>query len=240
MTTVGDICALALRDSGVLGVGQTARAEDMNDAFRRLNWIMNQWARKRWLVYDVQDQSVLSTGQVSYSIGPGGDFNIPRPDRLEDGNFMRQLNTAPPNQIDYPLALILAREDYNRIRMKEQGTWPSCVFYDSAFPLGSVFFWPVPQASIYELHILVKTPLTAFTGLSQVVNLPPEYEAALYYQLQARLRPAYRLPPDATIIGLAKDALAVIRGANIQIPELRMPPAVIGTQKAYNVFSDGY
>jgi hypothetical protein len=240
MSTVGDLCTLALRDSGVIGVGQTPRAEDVNDAFTRLNWMLSQWARKRWLVYSLTDVSFVSTGAVSYTVGPGGDFNTPRPDRLEDGNFMRQLNTAPPNQIDYPLALILAKEDYNRIRLKHQGTWPSVVFYDSQFPVGDVFFWPVPQAALYELHILVKTPLTAFTGLSQEISLPPEYEAALYSNLMPRLRLAYRLPPDPVMIGLAKDALAVIRGANIQVPELRMPPAVIGTQRSYNVFSDGY
>lgn len=237
--TVGDLITLVLQDSGVFGDGQTPRAVDANNALKRLNMMLAQWNRKRWLVYQLIDVNVVSTGAVSYSVGPGADFDTPRPDRLEDGNFMRQLNTAPPEQVDYPMALILAHEDYNRIRLKTMGTWPSIVFYDSGYPLGEVFFWPVPQASIYELHILVKNQISQFTSLSQTIMLPPEYEAALSYNLQVRTRLAYRLPADPVMIGLAKDALETIRGANIQIPELRMPAAVIGNQRSYNVFSDG-
>lgn len=240
MTTPNQLCTDALRDAGIIGDGQVVQAKDINRAFNIANWLLAQWARKRWLVYHLIDVSFVSTGVESYTVGVGGNFNTPRPDRLEDGNFMRQLNTAPPNQIDYPLALISAREDYNRIRMKQMGTWPSVIFYDAAYPTGLVYPWPVPQASIYEIHILVKQPLTAFATLAQQLNLPPEYEPALSYSLQRRLRIAYRMPPDPEINELAQDALSTLRGANVQIPELRMPPAVIGQQRAYNVFSDGY
>lgn len=238
MTTVGDLCNAALHDSGIVGDGQTAGAEYSSTAFRILNWLLSQWNRKRWLVFQLIDVSVVSTGAESYSIGPGGDFNTPRPDRLEDGNFLRQLNTAPPNQVDYPLELIQAHEDYNRIRLKTMGTWPSAIFYDSGFPMGRIFPWPVPQASLYEIHVLLKNQLAQFTSLTQTIVLPPEYEAALSYNLQVRLRIAYRMQPDPMMIALAKDALNDIRGANVQIPRMKMPAAVIGFGSRYSVFSD--
>lgn len=238
MTTVSDLCTDALADSGVVGDDQVPEAGQINRAFRLANDMLAQWNRKRWLVYHLLDVSKVSTGAVSYTVGPGGDFDTPRPDRLEDGNFMRQLNTAPPQQVDYPLGLIPSREDYNRIRMKSLGTWPSWIFYDSGWPTGLAYPWPVPQASIYEIHIAVKAQLTQFTSLTQTINLPPEYSPCIGYNLQARLRAAYRLPPTADIIALAKDALNVIRLANVQVPKMRMPAAVIGRQRAYNVFSD--
>ena len=39
-TTPSDLITLALKTANVLGVGQTASAEDMNDAFNLLNMMM--------------------------------------------------------------------------------------------------------------------------------------------------------------------------------------------------------
>lgn len=238
MSTVGDLISLSLRDSGIVGDGQTPTAQNSNDALTRLNRMVAQWNRKRWIVYDLTTIGIPSTGAESYSVGPGGDFNTPRPDRLEDGCFLRQTNTGNAQQVDYPLDLLGAKEDYNRIRLKSMGTWPSVVFYDSNWPMGTVYFWPVPQVSTYGLYILVKNQISQFTGLTQVINLPPEYEAALDYNLQVRLRIAFRLPPDPEIIALAKEALNVIRLSNTQVARMRMPAAVVNRQRGYNVYSD--
>lgn len=239
MTTAADIIKLALLDSGIIGQGQNASAEDTNNALTRLNWLIEQWRRRRWMVYSLTDVAFVSTGALSYTVGTGKNFNIDRPDRLENGCFIRQLNNAGNNLVDYPMQLVQSHEDYSRIRLKTMGTFPAVVFYDSAYPSGNVFFWPVPQASIYELHILAKTPLPSFLTLSTIMNLPPEYEAALSYNLQVRLRAAYRMPADPVMIALAKDAMSVITGANVQIGTLRMPNAVIGGQRGYNIWSDG-
>ncbi len=239
MTTVAQLCANALVDSGIIGSGQVAEAADNNTAMRLAQGLSAQWNRKRWLIFSLIDVSVVSTGAESYTVGPGGDFNTPRPDRLEDGNFIRQLNTGGPNLVDYPLSIIPSHEDYNRIRLKSMGTWPDVIFYDSAYPLGRVFPWPVPQASLYSIHLLLKGQLAPFTSLKEIISLPPEYETAFSFSLQVRLRAAYRLPPDPAIIALAKDALNVLRLANVQVPLLRMPAALINGQRGWNVFSDG-
>ena len=240
MATVQDLLTLALIDSGVLGVGQIAQAEHLQNALTRANYMLAQWNRKRWLIYNLTDVSVVTTGAESYTIGTGQQFNTPRPDRLEDGCFLRQLAQSGVQQIDYPLELIPSHEDYNRIRLKTMGTWPSTIFYDSNWPTGTIYAWPVPSANLYELHVLVKNQLTSFVNLSDPINLPPEYEAALSFNLQVRLRVAYRMPADPVMIQLAKDALNVIRGANVQVPTMKMPPSVIGAQRSYNVYSDGY
>ena len=237
-TTPADLINLALLDSGVIGQGQSASGEDVNNAFTRLNMMMAQWNRKRWLVYALVDTAKVSTGAQSYTLGIGGDFNIARPDRLEDGNYVRILTAGVTQQTDYPLKLINSHEDYNQIIIKSMGTFPQAVFYDTQYPLGVLRFWPIAQASTYELHILTKTPLNGFASLASPVNLPDEYQAVILYNLQVRLRAAYRLPPDPIIIALAKDALNVIRNSNTQIPSLRMPAAVLNNGKPYNIYSD--
>lgn len=240
MTTPADLAALCLLDAGIIGQGQTASGEDTNNWVRRANMLLAQWNRKRWLVYHLIETVIESTGAISYTIGPGQDFNVARPDRLEDGNFFRQFPNTGVNPIDYPLRLLQSREDYNRIALKNMGTWPDTIFYDSGYPDGLVYIWPVPQASLYEIHILTKAVLSAFTDLTADINMPPEYEQAIYANMVVRLRAAYQLPPDPVFVALAKESLNVLRGANAQIPTMRLPNAVINRRWAYNVFSDGY
>ena len=67
-TTVGDICTAALKECGAIGVGQTPLAEDINDAWARLQWMIQQWERKRYLVYHLVTLSVVSTGAQTYTV----------------------------------------------------------------------------------------------------------------------------------------------------------------------------
>lgn len=238
MPTAQDIITLALKDSGVLGVGQTPLAEDLNDGFTRLNMMLAQWQLKRWLIWHLLDVSVVSTGALNYTIGPSGNiaYAPQRPNRLEAA-YIRQIVQSQPNQIDYPMVMLESREDYSNIAIKQLGSFPSYCFYDSAFPLGKIYFWPVPEPTIYELHVLVKEILNQFTNLTTVFNLPLEYQPCIHYNLCRRFRVAYRMPADPEINALAVDALNVIRGANTQIPRLRMP-ADVTRPGIYNYYSD--
>lgn len=238
MTTPLDLITLALKKATVLGVGQDALPEDVNDAFAELNYMMSQWSRKRWLVYHLVKTSLLSTGAQTYSVGTGGDFNILRPDRLE-GAYFTLLNPSGENQVDYPLGILESYEDYSRIALKSLTTWPSHVFYDSGYPTGTLHFWPVPSAGLYQLHILTKAELPVFTSLTQEIILPPEYEAAILYNLTVRLYSTYPVPQNGTVIALAQDGLNVLRNANAQVPRLRMP-AVLGGSSPYNIYSDSW
>jgi hypothetical protein len=241
VTTPLDLINLALLDAGVIGVGQTANAEDTNNAWTRLNWLLQQWQRKRYLVFQMQELGLTSTGANSYSVGPGGDFATPiRPDRLDNGCYFRQLVQSSPNQVDYPLELIESWEDYSRICLKQLQTFPAYIFYDPGYPLGTVYFWPVPQASIYEMFILAKINLsTLFTSQTVVLDqiLPNEYFQALYLSLAEILRTAYRLPVDPILVQRAKESREVLRGANTALARLRMPDSMI-RPGVYNPYSD--
>lgn len=237
MTTPQDIIRSALKKAGILGVGQTALAEDTNDAYQDLQDMLGQWQRKRWLIWHLVDYAAPGTGAINYTVGPGGQFDInPRPDKIESA-FFRQTVQSQPNQIDYPLEIISARETYNQIALKRLQTFPQYLFYDSAFPTGLAYPWPLIQADIYELHLTVKETLAQFTSLSQTISLPLEYFSALKFNLAMRLRQAYQRPLDPQLAALAVDSLNVIRNANAQIPRLRIPTDLV-RPGIYNVFSD--
>lgn len=237
MTTALDLITLALKDAGTLGVGQTPLPEDTNDAFTTLNGMLSLWQKKRWLVYHLVELTKTATGAQSYTVGPGGDFSITyRPDEI-DYAFVRQLVPSVPNQVDYSVRILNSREDYSRITLKSMGPFPQAVWYDAAFPLGNLYFWPLPSTA-YEMHIGVKEALQSFTNLTDSVNLPPEYVEAIRWNLGARLRPMYQLDPDPTITALAQASLDTIRSVNAQIPLLRMPSG-LRNRNRYNIYSDG-
>ena len=236
MTKPLDIIKLALKDIGVLGVGQTPLAEDTNDSFTRLNQMLAQWNRKRWLIYHLTTHGLTSTGATSYTVGPGGDYDIPRPDKIESA-FFRQLVQSQPNQIDYPLEQLFSREDYNNISLKSLTSFSSYYFYDSGYPLGTLYPWPVPQASIYAVHITVKSVLTEFTSLTQDIDFPPEYMAALEWNLAQRLAIGYGKPVPPDVKAMAVDSLNVLRSSNYQIARLIIPRSLI-RPGVYNPYSD--
>lgn len=243
-TSVGDICLEALKEAGVVGFGQTALAGQIVETQSRLQWMLQQWARKRFLIYHLVTLSVTSTGALSYTVGPGGQIDTgvgsSRPDKIESA-FLRQLTQSQPNQIDYPLELLQSMEDYNRIALKQLMSFPSIAFYDPAMPLGNLFAWPVPQANIYGLFITVKAQIpTVFASLATKLVLPYEYYAGMLYPLAMRMRARYQIPsfPGDNLPGLAKDALATLRGANTAIA--RLQTGDLNQPGLYNIFSDRF
>lgn len=235
INTPNTLLTLALKHAGVLGVGQTALAEDMNDALDLCNAMLSQWQRKRWIIWHLVDVSVVSTGAQSYTVTTGGSFNVARPDRIESA-FLRQVNVGT-NPVDWPLEILESREDYSQVRLKSLTSFPQYVFYDAAFPTGVLFPWPIPQASIYEVHIQVKEQIGQFASLAATINLPSEHLAAVLYNIAKRLRIAYQLGPDPELNDMAKESLNVLRQANAQIPRLKMPDQLI-RKGSYNVYSD--
>lgn len=239
--TANAIITQALKKSGVLGQGQIASAEDMNDALLDLNQMLAQWRTQRWLVFRLADVSVVSTGAQTYTVGLGGNFNIQRPAQIASG-FFRQLSptAGPVGYVDYQMIIIRSREDYNRIALKQMPAFPQMIYYDNTYPLGTLHVWPIVSTN-FEIHIACLQDLEQFDSLTQVINLPPEYDAALMWNLAARLRPSYQLDSDKTVTAMAKVALNVIRNATDQVPLAQIDPALTGTNGArYDMYSDTF
>jgi hypothetical protein len=236
LTTPTEICRIALKAGAILGVGQSPLAEDLSDAFDILNGMIAQWNRRRWLVYHLIDVVAQATGQQSYTVGPGGDFDTPRIDRLESA-FFRQ-TTANPFDVDFILEILESREDYNQIRLKSlNSTLPRWIWMDTGWPLGTVFPWPIPMAGLGEIHLSLKATLGPFTSYTQSINVPPEYVEALWTNLAVRLGPIYQYDVRPDLARLAAASLATVRGANVQIPRLRMP-RFLANRSRYDAWSD--
>lgn len=236
--TPADIINLALKTANVLGVGQTASAEDMNDSFNLLNMLLAQLQRRRYFIYELQTFSFQGTGALSYTVGPGGNFDCQRPAKIESAFFRQNQNTPLP--VDYPLTILKAREDYNRISIKNLNAFPRYAFYDSAYPVGNLFIWPLPSNQ-YEIFISIMLQLQQFSTIADTLALPPEYSAALMWNLVLELYPFYGLPVNEVAAKKAEATLRIIEESNAQIPLLQMPAVLRGSRAgAYNIYGDTY
>ena len=223
IATTGDLITFVLRASGINGVGQTPSAEDSNTGLQMLVNLIAQWQRKRWLVYVQQEVSVpSSTGAQSYTIGPGQNFDCARPDHIAAA-YVRIVGASGPNLVDVPLGILQSREDYASISVKTIQSMPAVVFYDSTFPIGRVYFWPIPPAALYGLYLTVKSPLPSYATLTDALALPQEYMEALIWSMCVRMQMAYGLPARPDHTAAMNQALATLRAANAQIPEMTVP-----------------
>lgn len=173
MTTARDFITLAMKEAGVLGLGQTLNAEDVDDGFTLLNRMLKQWQVKRWLVPSLHEVSSLGNGAKSNLIGPGQYYNAARPDKIQAA-FFKQIsgNNSVNNQVSFPLSPIWTWEDYSLIALKDLNSWPQFFFYDGAFPYGNVYIWPIPSDQ-YSIHLVVKSPI-GFTIQIQDGNIEAE------------------------------------------------------------------
>lgn len=244
LDTVNDLLTNALQDGGIVGIDESIEPLILTRAFRQANWLLAEWAAHRFLCYRIADYSFVSNGSLSYPVGNIGagvvGINInPRPDRIEYA-FLRFLNQPVGSSlfVDIPLQIIQSHEDYSRIPVKNIGTLAWRIFYDPVWPVGQLFPWPVPQASLYELHVGFKVVLPRFQSTAQPINFPPEYEFALNWDLVNVLRESYQMPESVQAQRLARRAKNAIRLRNTQVGTLRMPEFLRGRHRAYDVYGD--
>lgn len=244
-TTVYDVISEAAKMSGVEGLGQTLTGEDLVTCLATFNDMTAQWQTMRWMNWGLQELSIISSGTTNgYTVGPGGQLDPGfTPTRLEYV-YQRQIQTAGLN-VDTPFEIIPAREEYSRLTLKSLQSFGLYAFLDtSSYPLAKLLLYPWPQATIYSIFIGVKSQLPTFTAqqLQSILQIPQHYIAALKYNLAKRYRQAFGkgTRPDVELNNLARESLAVVKNANLQVPELVMPKVLIIQSSGYNILSDQF
>jgi hypothetical protein len=248
--TPADLFKTALRQIGVLGRGQNVSAEQLEETKMLCNMMLGQWTRKRWLIFHLLEIYTPGTGSQTYTLGPstiawdvGETFTqsgltsdmSTRMNRIEKA-FVR-INAGSTNQTDVPLRIIPTYEDWSLIPVKTIAAgFPQAVFLDTGFPEATLYVWPAPSSQ-YEIHLLLLNPLIRIADVSVDINLPDEYQDAIFWNLCKRLLNSYRKPKDPEIDQQANAALNTVKNANFQLPILQLP-AELTRGWDYNIYSD--
>jgi len=236
LTVVTDAFLMA----GIVGQGQVVNSFDLSLGLRRLNGLVSLWNTKRFMIFDLLDIGFTSDGRTTpYTVGPTGNYNVARrPDRIEKA-FVRQL-VSGGLPVDTPLTVWEAKEQYSLATLKKNFiSYPRGVFLDTNWPLGNLSIYPWPNASIYQVFIILKDVLPIFDAQTLMSTLPGQYLECMKTNLARMLRQNYGkgLKPDPELNMQAKSALNTVKDSNLQTPELQMPVGVVGRGN-YNIYSD--
>lgn len=205
MATARDIIKSALRKISAIGTGAPLPAEEASQGLEVLNDMLSTWSAEGDLVFTETRETFNLTSAASYTIGSGGDFDTTRP-LYFNAVYVSQ------GSIDYPLTMI-DNKQYANIPLKTTGSIPDVYYYDTGYPLGTIFLFPAPSAASTITLYSVK-PLTSFTSLDTDFAMPEEYKSALIYNLATWIAPEYEREASPTVQRLAKRTKSAVVAQN--------------------------
>lgn len=156
-----------------------------------LNAMMDEWSNYTQACYEVLEQSApLIPGQASYTIGPGGNFNMTRP--LSILTDPGTAYTLDGNGNKYPLRVV-PRDVWNLYSNTSNiitSNFPVALFYDPQFPLGVINITPFPNLA-YTMFWDSMLQFSHFAALTTTVSLPPGYIIAMMSNLAVLAKPFF-------------------------------------------------
>lgn len=202
----------------MLGVYDSASPMTDADAqygLKKLNQLMDMWSNMSLACYAVLQQSApLVPGQASYTIGPGGNFNMVRPMSVLMGPGTAY--TVDSNGNKYPMEVV-PFDKWNMYANTSSiitSNFPCVFYYDPQFPLGIIDITPYPNTA-YTMFWDSWAQLSDFTNLQTVMALPPGYELAIVSNLAILMKSAFLDGAiDPTIPVIAATSLGAIKRTN--------------------------
>lgn len=232
MATARDLISRSLRLIHVLDPGESPTASEANDSLTALNDMLDSMSIPGLYISAIREDLVSwAGGQESRTIGAGGNFAITRPTRIENSSFF----TSSTGD-DYPLTILRTREAYSAILDKgTTTTFPEFLYYEPSFPLGKLFIYPVPSATL-SIALHSQEQLTQLTTLDTDLSIPPGYKELLTSMLCARLAPEFGVTLPAEAQDMIRRSTRAVRRANNKAVHATLElPGIGGT---YNIYSD--
>jgi hypothetical protein len=226
--TALEMIKASLRLIGVVSADETIDATTAANAKQVWNMMLGLWGNEGLMIYTRTDTAYnLQIGVGSYTIGSGATFSGVRPIAI-DSAFVRD------GTDDLPLALI-GPDEYFAIAMKASAsTYPTHLYYNAAYPQGTIYVYPVPSA-VNALHLIYRKAFTEVSELSDALALPPGYEMALRYNLAVELAPEFGVAIPALVLDRAAKSKAVLKTTNA-VDVLMQCEDMIGERRAFNIY----
>ena len=170
----------AMRDAGLLQIGDTPGTEHLVENMRRLRDLINTAqidGIKLWLLSDTAVPLMAGTG--TYTFSPGGSVNMTKPLRVDDGYYLYSTGVRRP-------IYAISWEEYIRLGQANQEGTITQYFVDKQATTMRVIFWNVPDATEAaggEAHVLLRTQVTNPSTLTETMAFPEEWRMYLRWGL---------------------------------------------------------
>lgn len=222
-----EVITRALRLIGVTSTGDPISSDDAADALQALRGMVDGFATQRLTIYSTNRTLFpLVSGQQTYTLGPGGNFNVPRPLWLQLGGIVFT-NISPAAEIAFERPP-LTDAQWGAIVVKSlTGACPVEWYLDGSFPLTNLSVWPIPNVGYLQIALYLPTAITGLSDLTTDTTFPPQYAEMLVYQLAIRLANDYQRQPSPGVVALAAEFLGNVKRANIEPIDLRCDDAVV-------------
>lgn len=215
-----DIIKGALRSINVLASGEEPTGDEAQDALVILNQMLDTWSADGLNIFTegITDFPLVSSQQI-YTLGSGGDFNIPRPAEIDRAAIVILSNPVQP--LEYPIPIYTTQDWADKVPIKNvPGNLPLLVYDDGGFPLRTLTFWPVASDNtLFRLYAWQL--LTQFTNLTTINGYPPGYQSAIRNNLAISLASEFGASVTPETEMLAVTTLASIKRANADDTQLR-------------------
>jgi hypothetical protein len=227
MATPSSMILSGLQMIGDKGIGDTLTTAEQTEYLSRLNMMMDLWANDGLMVYAMQsDSKALTAGVGAYTIGSGGSINTNWPTKISSAY------TVDASNVSREIPSIVDDDEWGRIMLKQLGNiYPTVLWYDNAYPLGTINLWPLPLAGL-TLYLSSYQRLQSFALISTTLSMPPGYELAITSNF-AILAAAGQVPISKELAMIAKDSKAAIKRNNVRVPMLEMPEELAGGGSDY-------
>jgi hypothetical protein len=236
-----DFITQALILCGSQSAGEPVSAEDAQSGLASLNQMMDTWNAMELMIFTIQRLVFnLVNNQQTYAVGTGGDFNIPRPPRIDRFSIITNQNPQTPLEL---VIKELTRSEWQDIPVKTiPPALPLAVWNDKGFPLSLLNYWPPPIAGVQAV-IYPWIALSTFPDLDTVFMFPPAYAECIKYNLAFRFLIEFPGDMERTplIKLMADEGMALLKSFNSEIQPLRTDALNSVSGRAggyYNFYSD--
>lgn len=200
-------------------------ALESKDCLISLNRMMDTFSGMAGMIFQSGlDEFSLTAGKQTYTLGTGGDFNLPRPAYITQMSVVSLNNPAQP--VEIPIDIYHDAEWQNVPVKNISGPQPYACYDDGSFPFRNLSFFPIPSVNLLT-RIYSWSPLSNFPDLQTPVAMPQVYLEAMEYNLAIRIAALFPpAQPSALIVKLAADTISILESANTVVGLLTLDSAL--------------
>lgn len=222
MPTAFDLISMSLKTINAYAPGEDISAADAADSLYLLNEMLDSWSVDGFYMFQTISNSFNSVvGQSIYTVGTGGNFNMVRPTKINNVNFIYAGVTFS--------VMSVTGDEFDNIPVKSSLGIPFEYNYEPNMPMGMLSLYPTPSV-VGSVVLQTNVPLTQFSGLNTNVDLPPGYQEAIKMALAIKLCDPWSKTITPSMQINHNKALKRIKRNNVVVPILEIDvPAYVSS-----------
>jgi hypothetical protein len=223
-TTARAILTNSLKLLGVIEPSEIPAADEAADSFTALNSLIDSWGTQPSSMYTITRSVTSCAAAASYTIGPGGNFNMARPNPFQiqrAGFIVPGTSGTTTEELGIP---IITDDMYQALQMKAQeNPQPTMLYYNptnsTSAGFGTIYLWPILDQTV-SIVLYIQQNVSQFADLTTEYLLVAGLDRALRYNLAVEIASLFERVPSPLILKTAAMALADYKRANMRMSDL--------------------